>query len=215
MSTLTAIVTCHNSTPDPILKNLEDQTRTADEVLVECSGTCSPATRKHDYLGLVETKMEFGYEKRNRLAEKATSEWLGFFCHDDSYSLDYIKEMMDKAGSFLRPDVIWCLWNDRPNCRFLPCDSTLGNFFIKREAFLAAGGFPKPPMHGWLHSPAQPSTLFILDDNHGLRDAMLIDTLTKDAEVRVASIQEVLYFHNVPYNKMVSPTVWGVEGGHA
>jgi hypothetical protein len=209
MSTLTAIVTCHNSTPDPILKNLEDQTRTPDEVLVECSGTCAPATRKHDYLGLVETVQEFGYEKRQRLAEKATSEWLGFFCHDDSYSLDYIKEMMGKAQGFLRPDVVWCPWNDRPGCRFWPCDSTLGNFIIKRDAFLSHGGFARPPMHGILFSPAHPTTRFICDDNHGFRDAMLIDRLIHDGEVRVAQAPELMYFHNVPYDKMVSPTVWG------
>lgn len=211
MSTLAAIVTCHNSTPDPILKNLEDQTRTADEVLVECSGVCAPATRKHDYLGAVETLNQFGYEKRNRLAEKATSEWLGFFCHDDSYDLTYIQQMMDKAQSFLRPDVVWCWWNDHPDCRFWPCDSTLGNFIIKRDMFLKHGGFPKPPMHGELRSPACPGVRFMLDDNHGFRDAMLIDSLIHDGECRVAAVSELLYFHNVPYDKMVSPTVWGKE----
>jgi hypothetical protein len=135
----------------------------------------------------VPTRDDFGYFKRNKLASRAITEFIGFFCQDDSYDNRYIEIMLAVAARE-NADVVWCPWNDIPTCEFRGESSTLGNFIVRTRLFNELGGFPKDPRgHGW-------------------RDAALIEKLRS---YRVASANLLLYKHNVPFLPGTRTTRWG------
>jgi len=209
--TLSLICAIHNSSPDSILRNLGAQTLLPTETLVGMSGEVPqwmpPEQLSIVYSDVFPTKGDFGYAKRNELSRRAVGDWVGFMCQDDSYHPRYLELMMKWAVDF-KADIVWCRWNDRPYCQWQPCDSTLGNFLVKRKVFLELGGFPEPPMHGMMKSPAWPGTTFILDDNHGFRDALFIQK-SIEAGLNVVSCPFMLYYHNVPFLEDQKVTGWG------
>ena len=188
---LSAIVTCHESDPNPVVRMLKAQTVPPYEILLETSGECTPLIETVDYHQHVHNENDFGYRKRNRLALRATGEWIGFFCHDDSYHPRYIEMMMERGQG---REVVYCEWNDHPDCNFEACQSTLGNFFINRDTFMAMGGFS-------------------IAEEVGFTDALLIETL-REMRVHLARLNVVLYYHNVPYDNNIVPTTWGELKGN-
>lgn len=181
-----AIVTCHNSDPNPVIRMLRRQTLPPDEVLVETSGECARIEEPVNHWDHVPDENDFGYRKRNRMAQFAKGDWLGFFSHDDSYHTRYIELMCALAAD---NDIVYCDWTGMPaNCTWEQCVSTLGNFIARREKFLADGGFPT------------------MDDKEGYSDARYILNTSKSPRVHVPII---LYYHNVPYAQHINPTVWG------
>jgi|ERR1051325_809646 hypothetical protein len=195
MTTLTAIVTAHDESPTSILCNLGQQTVVPDQVLVGMSKP--PASWQMPPLPFPVTlvtspdEKDFGYRKRNRLITAATSHFVGFFCHDDSYSPEYIQTMIETAEAY-GADVVFCPWNDIPNCKFAGCSSTLGNFIVRTQLLKEQGGFPAPH-----------------DGNEGMRDAALIEML-KYTGAKIVSAGALMYYHNIPFLPGTKVTVWGV-----
>jgi GT2 family glycosyltransferase len=200
--TLTAIVTGHKQSPFAIMNNLANQTVKPAQVLVGVSEFPLPwVVPSFPFPFTVldfPTVNDFGYSKRNMLAMLATSDYLGFFCQDDSYDGDYIEQML-KAVENTRAIAAYCQWDDSVmgdklggSCSFHTDSSTLGNFIINREAFERLGGF--------LESPR----------GHGLRDGHLIERIRQVAE-SIARVNITLYHHNKPYEAGIRVTSWGKE----
>jgi hypothetical protein len=203
MPTLTAIVTGHKQTPFAIMNNLANQTVKPKQVLVGVSEFPLPwVVPSFPFPFTVldfPTLNDFGYSKRNMLAMLATSDYLGFFCQDDSYEGDYIEQML-KAVDTTRTVAAYCQWDDSVvgdligrKCQFKANSSSLGNFIIQREAFERLGGFPA----------SEPG-------KDGLRDGYLIDAVRRVAE-SVARVNITLYHHNKPYEAGIRVTSWGKE----
>jgi len=209
--TISIICAIHDSSPDSILKNIAAQTLLPTEVCVGMSGTCPqwspPKGLSVVYSDVFPGEPDFGYRKHNEFAKRSSSDWLAFMSQDDSYHPKYLELMLKWAVDF-GTDIVWCRWNDRPYCQWQPCDSTLGNFIVKREVFLDLGGFPTPPEKGTLKSPAYPGTTFILDNNQGFRDAMFIQK-SIEVGISVVNCPYMLYYHNVPFEPDQKVTSWG------
>ena len=181
-----AIVTCHNSDPNPVIRMLRRQTLPPDEVLVETSGECARIEEPVNHWDHVPDENDYGYRKRNRMAQFAKGDWLGFFNHDDSYHPRYIELMRALASD---NDIVYCDWSTIPqNCKWERDFSTVGNFIVRREKFLAKGGFP--PLEG----------------KEGWADARFIEATSEMPRIHLPAI---LYYHNVPYAQHIVPTYWG------
>lgn len=187
---LTAIVTCHESDPNPVVRMLKAQTRPPDEILLETSGECEPLTEDVNFHVHAHDEKDYGYRKRNRMALRASGEWLGFFCHDESYHPRYIELMLRKAETKPEADVVYCAWSYDPSCTFRPAESSLGNFFIKTRVFTKAGGFE-------------------IAEEPGMCDALLIYKLAFEMGVKSVKEPATLYYHNVPFEPTIVPTNWG------
>ena len=208
MSTVAVLCTNHKSDPVPMLNGLFRQTRLPDGVLLESSGvsregdrlihTCDVPCRGDYELRytvddvLVPEENDYGYQKRNRMAERAKADWLAFWCHDDSYHPRYLELMMAAAEKQPEAEVVYCNYNIWPECRFLQRQSTVGNFIITRSLFHTLGGFWRKQRDNW-----------------GYADAAFIDAINERGTC-VAHVPFTLYYHNVPFDPSVTATVWGI-----
>lgn len=211
MKTLSAIVTAHMCSADGILACLAGQTVKPLEALVAISSAPSEdaLTPPQHTFPVAVTEManmeDFGYKKRQWLIPQAKGDYCGFFCHDDSYSPFYVQKMLELAEA-KDLDVVYCSWNDLPDCTFAPCESTLGNFIVRTSLLQTLGGFP----------PCR--------RNEGLRDSYLISLLGMhqpmdgtsspiQPAVSIGRVNHTLYFHNRPFLPSIRPSVWGrVQG---
>lgn len=137
----TAIVTCHANEDGlrRVLGNLIYQTNPPDEIIAYCSDIGLMRLRE-DFPDIefvqVENRNDWGHEKRAQGVEAATQEWLGFFNDDDQYTNDYLERML-AAGE--NAEVVYCAWNEQPECHFAYGSSTSGNFIVKTELARKAG----------------------------------------------------------------------------
>lgn len=173
--TFTAVVTAHKVAPFHILGNLIYQTRKPDEIVVLASDI-DPEERVALEDGFpqasfhwVPNRNDWGHEKRSQGLEMATGDWVGWFNHDDSYTSDYLERMLEQAVDH---DVVYCAWNAIPDCSFVGCSSTSGNFIVRTDLAKQVGW-------RWRDYCA---------------DAWFIEHV--GARARVSRIDEVLYFHN-------------------
>lgn len=157
LPTLTAIVTAHEDTPYGIIENLASQTCPPQQVLCAVSdwkGDTVNPPRNYPFELSVDVhpnRNDFGYRKRNKLLPLATSEFVCFCCHDDSYEPDYIESMLTAAGGM---DIAYCWWDEKnyqilggvPRVahpvEFKEFDATLGGFIARTELVKRLGGFP-------------------------------------------------------------------------
>lgn len=175
---VTAIVTCHAN--EQGLRNmlgiLRYQTRPPDEILVYVSGVSAAvfARLTEDFpdvhFSLVDDMEDWGHDKRATGLRDATSEWVGFFNDDDSYSRDYLEKMLTAGEGY---DVVFCAWNEIPDCEFRGCSSTAGNFLVRTSLARQAG---------W-------------EGRDYAADAHFIDALNVAGAVSV-KVPEILYRHN-------------------
>ncbi len=183
--TFTAIVTAHAQDPSRMLGNLLYQTRKPDQVIVFYSDVDSllmlgverdfqdrfATDLPGPYFIPHENRNDWGHEKRAEGLELAAGDALGFFNADDRYELTYIEQMMAEieAGA----DVVYCSWNEIPNCTFNLGSSTAGNFVV-RTGLARAVGYP---------------------DRHYEADGTFINALGLHA-THIARVDDVLYQHN-------------------
>lgn len=177
MATFTAIVTAHADEQNlrRILKDLNEwQVRKPDEIIalaseIDLAALQSEFTKVRFYeepnLG------DWGHAKRAKGLDLATSDYAGFFNHDDSYHPDYIHDMMKLAES--GNDVVYCGWSKNSNPQFVHSSSTSGNFIVQIDKGRDAG----------------------YADRHYEADGTFINRIVKKAK-SIAFCNRVLYYHN-------------------
>jgi hypothetical protein len=177
MATLTAIVTAHADEQNlrRILKDLQEwQVRKADEIIALASDidltvlqSEFPKVRFYEETNLG----DWGHAKRAKGLDLATSDYAGWFNHDDSYHPDYILDMMRLAES--GSDVVYCGWSKNSHPSFSHSSSTSGNFIVKIDKARSAGYV----------------------DRHYEADGTFIKKIS-DKTDKIAFCDRVLYYHN-------------------
>lgn len=161
-----------------MLECLTGQTRPPDEILCYCAGYTSqrflslvtdhPGVEFHQHVDVP----DFGHSARARGLAAASMEYVGFFNDDDWYEDTYLERMLAVMPGH---DVVFCAWNEQPDCGFVGCQSTAGNFVSRRVLSVEAG---------WVASDRYEN------------DAAHIDRLN-ELGARVVKVDDVLYHHNV------------------
>jgi hypothetical protein len=177
MATLTAIVTAHEDEQNlrRILTDLHEwQVRKADEIIALASDIDLTALRsefpkvrfyEEPNLG------DWGHAKRAKGLDLATSDYAGWFNHDDSYHPDYILDMMRLAES--GNDVVYCGWSKDSQPKFKSGRSTSGNYIVQIDKGRAAG----------------------YSDRHYEADGTFINRIVDKAN-SIVFCDRVLYYHN-------------------
>jgi hypothetical protein len=142
MATFTAIVTAHADAAgmERTVRALLNQSRKPDEIIVLASDIdCSVARERYPRISFYEEPnlSDWGHDKRAKGLNLATSDYAGWFNHDDSYDPHYIAEMMWQAE--LGHDVVYCGWSKDSTPQFVHSSSTSGNYIAKVEVARKAG----------------------------------------------------------------------------
>ena len=177
MATVTAIVTAHADKENlrRILRDLYNwQVRTPDEIIALASDIDLselqeefPKVRFYSEPNLG----DWGHAKRAKGLDLATSDYAGWFNHDDSYHPDYLDNMMKLAES--GNDVVYCGWSKNAHPQFRLGSSTSGNYIVKIDKGRAAG----------------------YADRHYEADGTFINRIVEKAK-SIAFCDRVLYYHN-------------------
>lgn len=85
-----------------------------------------------------ENRNDWGHEKRALGLGLADGEYVGFFNDDDTYANHYLEVMLTRAAQ-TGADVVFCSWNEIPECAFQTCSSTAGNFIVRTSVGRLAG----------------------------------------------------------------------------
>lgn len=176
MATFTAVVTVHENEAAMIrtVAALLAQSRPPDEIIVLASDTPCEIARKL-YTGTTfyaEPNLnDWGHDKRAKGLDLATSDYTGWFNHDDSYDKDYIKKMMAEAEA--GSDVVFCGWSKSSTPSFSLGSSTSGNYIAKTSYARSVG----------------------YKDRHYEADGTFINGLAGHGG-KITRVNEVLYFHN-------------------
>lgn len=176
MATFTAIVTAHADEVGMVrtVEALLSQSRRPDEVIVLASDIPLEIARKRftEASFYEEPNLnDWGHDKRAKGLDLATSDYTGWFNHDDSYDRTYIEKMMAEAEA--GSDVVFCGWSKSSTPAFRLGSSTSGNY-IARTSYARKVGYK---------------------DRHYEADGTFINGLA-DNGGKVTRVQEVLYFHN-------------------
>ena len=151
---------------------LLSQTRPPDEIIVLASDTPCEIARKM-YTGATfyaEPNLnDWGHDKRAKGLDLATSDYTGWFNHDDSYDKTYIEKMMANEGN----DVVFCGWSKSSAPNFNAGGSTSGNYIVKTSYARTVG----------------------YKDRHYEADGTFINGLAGQGG-KITRVDEVLYFHN-------------------
>ena len=154
---------------------LLSQSRIADEIIVFASDIdCSVACERYPGIAFYSEPNlnDWGHEKRAKGLDLATSDYTGWFNHDDSYDKNYIKKMMAEAEA--GSDVVFCGWSKSSTPSFSLGSSTSGNYIAKTSYARSVG----------------------YKDRHYEADGTFINGLAGHGG-KITRVAEVLYFHNV------------------
>ncbi len=177
MATFTAVVTAHKDEAG-LRRVLGDllawQVRKPDEIIALAS-EINLTSLRHEFPSVIfheePNKEDWGHDKRAKGLDLATSDYVGWFNHDDSYNPDYISEMMRHAED--GNDVVYCGWSKNANPQFAHSSSTSGNFIVQIDKGRAAG----------------------YADRHYEADGTFINRIVEKAK-SIAFCNRVLYYHN-------------------
>lgn len=150
------------------------QTRRPDEIIALASDVdLSRLSEQFSEVRFIEqeNKSDWGHDKRAKGLDLATSDYIGWFNHDDSYSREYIGRMMSAVESGF--DVAFCAWNSNTSPEFRASSSTSGNYIVKASVGRSAGYY----------------------DRHYEADGTFINRIAEKTSA-IKFIPEVLYFHN-------------------
>ena len=176
MATFTAIVTAHADEAGMAraVDALLAQSRRPDEIIVLASDIdCSVARKRYTGVTFYQEPNlnDWGHDKRAKGLDLATSDYAGWFNHDDSYDPHYIAEMMWQAE--LGHDVVYCGWSKAATPQFRHSSSTSGNYIAKVEVARRAG----------------------YTDRHYEADGTFINRIA-EATNSIKFLPGTLYFHN-------------------
>lgn len=127
-----------------MLGNLMYQTVAPSETLVLVSGISSGRLARlrenfpHARFTATGNLNDWGHEKRSVGLNSAAGEYVGFFNDDDTYANNYLEVMLTRAAQ-TGADVVYCSWNEIPDCAFQTCSSTAGNFIVRTSVGRRAG----------------------------------------------------------------------------
>ena len=174
MATFTAIVTAHADELAMMrtVKSLMDQTRAPDEIIVLASDiSCNQAKEAYPKVSFCEEPNlnDWGHAKRAKGLDLATSDYTGWFNHDDSYDRTYIEKMMANEGN----DVVFCGWSKSSDPNFSAGSSTSGNYIVK-TSYARNVGYKNRQYEA---------------------DGTFINGLAGQGG-KITRVEEVLYFHN-------------------
>lgn len=157
-----------------MLNALLSQSRKPDEVIVLASDIDLEGIRKK-HTGITfyaePNLSDWGHAKRSKGLALATSDYIGWFNHDDSYDPHYIAEMMWQAE--LGNDVVYCGWSKDSSPQFRSARSTSGNYIVKVDVARKAG----------------------YTDRHYEADGTFIDRIAA-ATQSIKFLPGTLYYHN-------------------
>lgn len=143
MATFTAVVTAHKDEAG-LRRVLGDllawQVRKPDEIIALAS-EINLTSLRHEFPSVIfheePNKEDWGHDKRAKGLDLATSDYVGWFNHDDSYNPDYISEMMRHAED--GNDVVYCGWSKSSTPEFKSGISTSGNYIVRTQVGRDAG----------------------------------------------------------------------------
>jgi hypothetical protein len=156
------------------INSILDQTRVPNEIIVLASDiSLSEVERAYPSIRFYpEPNLgDWGHDKRAKGLDLATSDYAGWFNHDDSYDPHYIAEMMWQAE--LGHDVVYCGWSKDSNPQFRSGSSTSGNYIVKVDVARRAG----------------------YTDRHYEADGTFIDRIAA-LNPSIKFLKGTLYFHN-------------------
>ena len=156
------------------IRSLMDQTRVPNEIIVLASDIdCSEAERSYPSVSFHREPNlnDWGHDKRAKGLGLASSDYSGWFNHDDSYSRDYIELMMSEAEA--GNDAVFCGWSSNKTPQFRSSSSTSGNYIVRTSTAREAG----------------------YTDRHYEADGTFIERIASVAK-SVKFVPRVLYFHN-------------------
>jgi len=177
LPTFSAVVVTHANEAGlrKMLGNLMYQTVKPTETIVVASDTNLAGCREHFPWVMfheMPNQNDWGHAKRAKGLALATSDYVGFFNDDDSYSLDYIGKML-RMAQHRDACAVYCNWNEDQNCNFHMGSSTAGNFIVKRALAQPIGW----PTHRYE------------------ADGDFINAVA-EAAMKIAKVNDILYNHN-------------------
>ena len=121
MASITVVVIAHADSENlvRILELLGKQTQKPDEIIALCSEIdLEGVWQQFPWVRFYEEPNlnDWGHNKRAKGLDLATSEYIAWFNHDDSYDQTFIQEMMESASG--GADVLYCGWNKNHNPSF-------------------------------------------------------------------------------------------------
>jgi GT2 family glycosyltransferase len=176
MASITVVVTAHADLANLVrtLESLGQQTQKPDEIIALCSEIdLEGIWQQFPWVRFYEEPNlnDWGHDKRAKGLDLATSEYTAWFNHDDSYSKDFILDMMEAASS--GADVVFCGWNKNYKPFFTLGQSTSGNYIAKTTYARSAG----------------------YTDRHYEADGTFINRLAALGG-KIEFLPKLLYFHN-------------------
>lgn len=170
------MVTAHADSENLVrtLESLGNQTQKPDEIIALCSEIdLEGIWQRFPWVRFYEEPnlSDWGHAKRAKGLDLATSEYIAWFNHDDSYSDSFIEEMIRLASGVA--DVVYCGWSKISNPSFALGQSTSGNYIAKTSYARRAG----------------------YSDRHYEADGTFINRLASLGG-KIEFLPKVLYFHN-------------------
>lgn len=156
------------------INSLLAQTRAPNEIIVLASDiSLSEAKRSYPAISFHQEPdlSDWGHDKRSKGLDLASSDYTGWFNHDDSYDRTYIEVMMSEAEA--GHDAVYCGWSSNSTPQFRDSSSTSGNYIVSTEVGRRAG----------------------YKDRHYEADGTFINRIASIAK-SVKFVPKVLYFHN-------------------
>jgi len=176
MASITVVVTAHADLENlvRILGSLGKQTQKPDEIIALCSEIdLEEIWKQFPWVRFYREPNlnDWGHDKRAKGLDLATSEYITWFNHDDSYEQTFIQEMMEVASN--GADVVFCGWSKNSTPAFSANNSTSGNYIVKTTYARSAG----------------------YTDRHYEADGTFINRLS-ELRGKIEFVAKVLYFHN-------------------
>jgi GT2 family glycosyltransferase len=179
MSTVTVVITAHNTDVEPIVTQVFEQTRQPQAIVIVMSDQFPDLlpegfSSEHEVtLVLDRNRNDWGHHKRHLGLMLAETDYVTFWNADDSYDPTFLEKLMAAVEG---NDVAFCSYVHKTGStlgsEFRGCNSTSGNFLVNTRLAKEVDWFAR-----------------VYD-----ADAQFIDAV-KARTNRVIHVPEILYWH--------------------